>query len=103
MPRATRSLALSTSPNDPNLDRPRERLVRQGAAALSDAELVALVFRTGARGRDAFDLARAALAAAGGIHPLASAPSEAYAGASSRAYGQIAAALGNRFRSKAST
>lgn len=41
-------------------ERPRERLVRHGAAALSDAELLAILIRTGdaASGRTALDLAR---------------------------------------------
>src|ERR1051325_12001170 len=39
-------------------ERPRERLLAQGAAALSDAELVAVLLRTGVRGKSAVDLAR---------------------------------------------
>ena len=39
-------------------ERPRERLLEQGAAALSDAELVALCLRSGVRGKSAVDLAR---------------------------------------------
>lgn len=39
-------------------DRPREKLLRLGAPALSDAELLALVVRTGTGGRSALDLAR---------------------------------------------
>jgi len=31
--------------------RPRERLIRQGARALSNAELLAVLLRTGRRGR----------------------------------------------------
>jgi DNA repair protein RadC len=42
-------------------DRPREKLVAKGAEALSDAELLALLFGSGIRGRTAIDLARAAL------------------------------------------
>jgi DNA repair protein RadC len=38
--------------------RPRERLLAQGAEALSDAELLAILLRTGTRGRSAVDLAR---------------------------------------------
>jgi DNA repair protein RadC len=61
---------------------PRERLLTHGAAALSNAELVALLLRTGARGRAAIDLARQLLDA-GGIAALAqAAPGElaAFAG-----------------------
>ncbi len=52
-------------------DLPRERLERSGADALSDAELVALVLRTGARGRDALDAARDLLSRHGGLRGLA--------------------------------
>ena len=39
-------------------ERPRERLLAKGAGALSDAELVAVLLRTGVRGKSAVDLAR---------------------------------------------
>jgi DNA repair protein RadC len=39
-------------------ERPRERLLAQGAAALSDAELLAVVLRTGIRGKSAVQLGR---------------------------------------------
>ncbi|HSN71277.1 MAG TPA: DNA repair protein RadC [Steroidobacteraceae bacterium] len=42
----------------PAHDRPREKLLRLGASALTDAELVAIVLRTGVAGRSAVDLAR---------------------------------------------
>jgi len=38
-------------------ERPRERLLARGARALSDAELVAILLRTGLRGKSAVDLA----------------------------------------------
>ncbi len=47
-------------------DRPRERLVSNGDSALGDAELLAILLRTGARGQSALDLARALLATAKG-------------------------------------
>ena len=43
-------------------ERPRERLLAQGAAALSDAELLAVVLRTGVRGKSAVELGRELLA-----------------------------------------
>ncbi|MCL6580053.1 MAG: DNA repair protein RadC [Firmicutes bacterium] len=43
-------------------DRPRERLARLGAQALSNAELVAILLRTGTSGASALDLARRLLA-----------------------------------------
>ena len=42
----------------PESERPRERLARQGAAALSDAELLAIFLRVGLPGKSAVDLAR---------------------------------------------
>ncbi len=42
----------------PEAERPRERLLRQGAEALSDAELLAIYLRIGMRGKSAVDLAR---------------------------------------------
>ena len=52
---------------DAKHDRPRERLRRLGAAALSDAELLALVLGTGAGGDDALTVARRLLARTGGL------------------------------------
>jgi DNA repair protein RadC len=48
-------------------DRPRERLLAQGAQALSNAELVAVLLRTGVRGKSAVDLARDLLEHCDGI------------------------------------
>jgi DNA repair protein RadC len=42
----------------PSDERPREKLLEKGAAALSDAELLAILLRTGTRGHSAVDLAR---------------------------------------------
>lgn len=39
-------------------ERPRERMARGGAAALSDAEIVALLIEPGRRGRSSLDIAR---------------------------------------------
>jgi len=39
-------------------ERPREKLLDKGASALSDAELLAILLRTGTAGRSALDLAR---------------------------------------------
>ena len=54
----------------PERDRPRERLLREGGAALSDAELLAVLLRTGCAGASALDLARGLLAEAGGLAGL---------------------------------
>jgi DNA repair protein RadC len=54
----------------PHQERPRERLFAQGAAGLSDAELVAVCLRSGIRGKSAVDLARELIAAFGGVSGL---------------------------------
>ena len=54
----------------PAAERPRERLLAQGAAALSDAELLAVFPRVGVRGKSAVDLARQLLAHFGGLNRL---------------------------------
>lgn len=51
-------------------DGPRERLERVGPAALADHELVALVLRSGLRGRHVTDVARDVLARADGLAGL---------------------------------
>lgn len=57
----------------PVTERPRERLLAHGPAALSDAELLALLLGSGTRGSSALDCARGALQRAGGIGALLSA------------------------------
>jgi DNA repair protein RadC len=52
-------------------DRPRERLDVCGPSALADAELLALVLRTGDQHRDAWSLARSILSRFGGLPGLA--------------------------------
>ena len=54
-------------------ERPRERLERRGAAGLSNAELIALLWGTGGGGRSAVDLAVEGLAIHGGLAGLATA------------------------------
>lgn len=55
---------------DPD-QRPRERMLRLGADALSDVELVALLLGSGRRGSSALDTARELLVAHGGLRGLA--------------------------------
>jgi DNA repair protein RadC len=45
----------------PSGERPREKLLDKGAAALSDAELLAILLRTGTAGHSALDVARKVL------------------------------------------
>lgn len=54
----------------PAQERPREKLLKKGADALSDAELLAIFLRTGVQGYTAVDLARFLLDDFGGLRPL---------------------------------
>jgi len=60
----------------PAAERPREKLLVQGAAALSDAELLAILLRVGVRGKSAVDLARELLTSFGSLTRLFSATEE---------------------------
>ncbi len=57
----------------PESERPREKLARHGAHALSTAELLAIILRTGTVGEDAVALAQRLLVARGGLAGLADA------------------------------
>lgn len=61
-------------------DGPRERLVALGVEALSEAELIALLLRTGGAGRDALALAARLLQRHGGLAGLAAAAPAELAG-----------------------
>ena len=54
----------------PREERPREKLLQRGAAALSDAELLAIFLRTGVPGKTAVDLARELLQRFGSLRGL---------------------------------
>ncbi len=54
----------------PSAEKPREKLLARGAAALSDAELLAILLRTGTAGATAVDLARGLLADFGSLRAL---------------------------------
>jgi DNA repair protein RadC len=74
----------------PEGDRPRERLKERGAGALSDAELVAILFRTGMKGLSAVQLAQQLLKKHGNsLDDLARAPLDAVA--SEKGVGEIKA------------
>ena len=60
----------------PENERPREKLLARGAAALSDAELLAIFLRTGVVGISAVDLARSLLTRFGSLTALFAAPRE---------------------------
>ena len=60
----------------PEDERPRERLLKLGAAALSEAELLAIFLRTGIAGKSAVELGRDLLDRFGSLHRLFAAPLE---------------------------
>ena len=85
----------------PPEERPRERLARRGAAGLSAAELIGLVWGSGSPGRSAVQVATEALAVAGSLSNLAAASPpelEAISGIGGARAAQLAAAfeLGRR-------
>ncbi|MGY6587665.1 MAG: RadC family protein [Wenzhouxiangella sp.] len=54
----------------PQQERPRERLMNHGPEQLSDAELLAILLRTGVNGRSALDVARALINRFGSLRGL---------------------------------
>ena len=66
-----KSKGISSWPED---ERPRERLLRRGAEALTDAELVAILLRVGVKGASAVDLARQLLEKFGSLRAMTAAP-----------------------------
>ncbi len=80
----------------PDRERPREKLLERGPAALSDAELLAIFLRVGVRGRSAVDLARDLLAEYGTLRQLFQADLETFcrtAGLGMAKYVQLQAVL----------
>ncbi len=65
-------------PDWPLQERPREKLLQQGAAGLSDAELLAIFLRTGTVGQSALDLARSLLSTFGGVRGVLDATRDAF-------------------------
>lgn len=64
----------------PATERPRERLLRAGAEALSSAELVSIILGTGVRGQTALSLAGSVMRAFGGLRGIAAASTRDLAG-----------------------
>ena len=52
------------------VDRPRERLLRRGAQAIPEVDLIAIVLGTGVRARPALEVASSLLETSGGVVPL---------------------------------
>jgi len=85
----------------PEGERPRERLLQHGPAALSAAELLAILLRTGRRGESALHLAHRVLQVCGGLAGLARTPAHELAripgvGLAKAAQIQAALELGRR-------
>lgn len=80
----------------PTAERPRERLLQSGAGALSNAELLAILLRTGVAGESALDMGHRLLSRFSGLQGIAGATlaelSE-HRGISEVKYCQLAAAL----------
>jgi DNA repair protein RadC len=64
----------------PRAERPREKLIERGPAALSDAELLAVFLGSGVRGKSAVDVARELLARFGSIRNIMRAERDAALG-----------------------
>ena len=62
----------------PEQERPRERLLRLGAAALSDAELLSIFLRSGIKGKSAVDLGRQLCAQCGSLRRLLEAEADEF-------------------------
>ena len=92
-------MAITQWPAD---ERPREKLWQSGAAALSDAELLAIFLRTGIPGKSAVDVARDLLRQYGGLRQILNTAPAALAtapglGPAKCALLQAALELGNRY------
>ncbi|WP_454252219.1 RadC family protein [Pseudomonas sp. Marseille-Q7302] len=80
----------------PAQERPREKLLEQGAQALTDAELLAIFLRTGVAGKSAVDLARQLLGEFGSLRALLEADLAAFSahlGLGPAKYSQLQAVL----------
>lgn len=80
----------------PEAERPREKLLKQGPQALSDAELLAIFLRVGCVGKSAVDLARDLLKEYGGLRQLLEADQTQFCrghGLGSAKYAQLQAVL----------
>ena len=90
----------------PEEERPRERLLAQGAASLSDAELLAIFLRVGVKGKSAVDLARQLIGHFGNLNRLFAASESEFSaipGMGSAKYAQLQAVLEMARRALAET
>jgi len=100
MTKARKATGIKTWPED---DRPREKLLKKGAKALSNSELLAILLRTGTKGMSAIDLARKVMKKFGTFRNMAHTDArdwEEFKGLRGAKLAHIQAALeiGRRFR-----
>ena len=77
-------------------DRPREKLLSKGPAALSDAELLAIFLRTGVNGKSAVDIGRQLLTSFGSLSALCAAGEQelcGHAGVGQAKFAQLQAVM----------
>ena len=91
---------IKTWPED---DRPREKLLKKGAGALSNSELLAILLRTGSKGTSAIDLSRKILAKFGSFRSMAHTDARDWKefkglGGAKIAHIQAALEIGRRYR-----
>jgi DNA repair protein RadC len=96
--KAQKSKGIASWPED---ERPRERLLRRGPHALTDAELLAILLRTGTQGKSAIELGRQLLNHFGSVPEMMAAPLAAWegirgVGTAKKAQLQAALELGRR-------
>jgi len=89
--------------NWPEDDRPRERLLKKGAKALSNSELLAILLRTGTNGSSAIDLARKVMKKIGTFRNMVHTDTRDWKdfkglGSAKIAHIQAALEIGRRFR-----
>ena len=100
MAKESKATGIKTWPED---DRPREKLLKRGAGALSNSELLAILLRTGTNGTSAIDLARKVLKKFGSFRNMAHTDSRDWKdlkglGGTKIAHIQAALGLGRRYR-----
>ncbi len=89
--------------NWPEDDRPREKLLKKGAGALSNSELLAILLRIGTKGTSALDLARKVLKKFGTFRNMAHTDARDWKelkglGGAKIAHIQAALEIGRRYR-----
>jgi len=99
----TKSKKISGINTWPEDDRPREKLLKKGAGALSNSELLAILLRTGTNGTSAIDLARKILKKFGTFRNMAHTDARDWKefkglGGAKIAHIQAALEIGRRFR-----